>query len=301
MSEAPSAADHYLEHGIAEVNGWLEPESARVVRALQRLQDAYDVRGNAAEIGVHHGKLFLLLAGDLRDGEEAVALDVFGDQEKNLDRSGKGDRAVFERNVDAWAPDAEVRIVQASSLEVTAESSRETFGDVRMMSVDGGHTAEVAEHDLWLAQSCLVSGGVVILDDVLNPHWLGVVTGLAAYLGGGGTLRAFAYSANKLYLTFDAAWASDYRRLLRAEVPSLFGKADVDFLGATIDVYGQGSAYRRKHDRAAARTAARLRVQRRTIPRLRREVDAMKSSASWRLTAGPRRLAARWRRGLETH
>ncbi len=60
MSEAPSAADRYLAHGMAEVRGWLETESARVVRALQRLQDANGVRGNVAEIGVHHGKLFLL-------------------------------------------------------------------------------------------------------------------------------------------------------------------------------------------------------------------------------------------------
>ena len=48
MSEAPSAADRYLAHGMAEVRGWLETESARVVRALQRLQDANGVRGNVA-------------------------------------------------------------------------------------------------------------------------------------------------------------------------------------------------------------------------------------------------------------
>ena len=271
-----------------------------MVRALQQVQDENGVRANVAEIGVHHGKLFLLLAGDLHDGEEAVALDVFGDQQKNLDRSGKGDRDVFERNLETWAPGAAVRIVQASSLEVPPDTARDTFGDVRMISIDGGHTAEVAEHDLWLAQACLVEGGIVILDDLLNPHWLGVVTGLAAYLSGGGTLRAFAYSENKLYLTSGDAWVDTYRRLLRARVPRLFGKADVDFLGATIDVYGQGSARRRKQDRAAAGTAERLREQQRTIRRLRRRIATMEASTSWRVTAGPRRLAARLRRGSTT-
>ena len=300
MSESPGPADRYLAHGLAHVSGWLKAESARVVRALQQVQDENGVRGNVAEIGVHHGKLFLLLAGDLHDGEEAVALDVFGDQQKNLDRSGKGDRAVFERNLETWAPGAAVRIVQASSLEVAPETARETFGDVRMISIDGGHTAEVAEHDLWLAQACLVEGGIVILDDLLNPHWLGVVTGLAAYLSGGGTLRAFAYSENKLYLTSGDAWVDTYRRLLRARVPRLFGKADVDFLGATIDVYGQGSARRRKQDRAAAGTAERLREQQRTIRRLRRRIATMEASTSWRVTAGPRRLAARLRGGSTT-
>lgn len=295
MSETRSAADRYLSRGLSEVEGWLEPESARVVRALQRLQLEHDVRGDVAEIGVHHGKLFLLLAGDLREGERAVALDVFGDQEKNLDRSGKGDRAVFERNVETWAPGAAVRIVQASSLEVGPETARETFGDVRLISVDGGHTSEVAEHDLWLSQACLVPGGVVVLDDLLNPHWLGVITGLAEYLSGGGTLRAFAYSANKLYLTSDDRWAADYRRLLRHQVPRLFGKADVELLGATIDVYGQGSPYRRKQDRAVADTETRLREQQRTIRRLRRRIETMEASTTWRLTAGPRRLAARLR------
>ena len=97
-----------------------------MVRALQQVQDENGVRGNVAEIGVHHGKLFLLLAGDLHDGEEAVALDVFGDQQKNLDRSGKGDRAVFERNFETWAPGAAVRIVQASTFEVAPETARES-------------------------------------------------------------------------------------------------------------------------------------------------------------------------------
>jgi peptide chain release factor 2 len=53
----------------------------------------------SAEIGVHHGRLFIPMALARRPGERALAIDVFEDQHLNVDHSGKGDRARFEENV----------------------------------------------------------------------------------------------------------------------------------------------------------------------------------------------------------
>ena len=57
------------------------------------------LRGDVCEIGVHRGTSFLVLTDATSGTERAVAVDVFGDQEKNIDRSGQGDRTIFERHL----------------------------------------------------------------------------------------------------------------------------------------------------------------------------------------------------------
>ncbi|HEY1133803.1 MAG TPA: class I SAM-dependent methyltransferase [Nocardioides sp.] len=314
--------ERYLGEGLGAVTGWFETESAEVIAALLLHQARTGVTGDVAEIGVHHGKSFLLLANGILDGERAVALDVFDDQHLNVDQSGKGDRAVFEQNLAAWADPAAVTVLQASSTDVEPADAASTFGNVRLFSVDGGHTAAITAHDLRLAEACIVPDGVVVLDDILNPAWLGVLTGLRDYIAEGGKLRAFATSANKLYLAFPAA-APSYVEHLRVAMADLLGKRDVEFFDAQVDVYGMGSP-RRNRARAAARKDAEKAVlaterfdatigalesrlaeletaladARRGRAEAERRVRALTSSTSWRVT-GPVRLASRVARRVQ--
>ncbi len=289
--------DRYRADGLAEVEGWFEPESAEVMASLLVHQLSLGLRGGVAEIGVHHGRSFLLLANGLGPGEPAVALDVFEHQEHNADHSGRGDRSRFEQNLARWAPSASVEVVASSSLDVSVSSAREVFGRPRMFSVDGGHTAEITQHDLRLAEASLGEGGVVVLDDMLNGHWLGVLTGTATYLLDEPRLVPFALSPNKLYLTDSSAAAADYTAHLRSALPDLLGKRDVEFFGRTIDVYGQG-APRHANGRPAGpvpevrRARAAARQARREAADLSEQLAAVQASRSWRLTAPWRRASA---------
>lgn len=300
--------EHYRSEGLPAVRGWFEPESAEVMASLLARQVADGVRGGVAEIGVHHGRSFLLLANGLVPGESGVALDVFERQDLNQDGSGRGDRRVFEDHLRRWAPDADVTVVSRSSLEVTTAEAVDVFGRTRMFSVDGGHTAEITRHDLELAEACLVEGGVVVLDDVLNGHWLGVFTGMAAYLLDRPGLIPFALSPNKLYLAGSHEDAASYAAHLREVVPDLMSKPDVEFFGTTVDVYerrapavaaprpggsarspgGPGPALRRER---AAREAAE-----RDVAALEERLAAVQASRSWRLTRPVRWVSARARR-----
>lgn len=302
--------ERYRTDGLAQVEGWFEPESAELMASLLVHQLELGLGGGVAEIGVHHGRSFLLLANGLAPGEPGVALDVFEHQEQNADHSGKGDRGRFEENLARWAPSAAVQIVARSSLEVTPASAREVFGRPRMFSVDGGHTAEITRHDLELAESSIVDGGIVVLDDMLNGHWLGVLTGTATYLLDQPRLLPFAISPNKLYLTDSATAAADYAAHLRAVSPDLLGKRDVEFFGTTVDVYGQGAP---RHNVSASaglsgpsgssgpapdvrRARAAARQARRHASDLADQLAAVRASASWRATAplrGLRRLVRR--------
>lgn len=267
--------ERYVRDGYPHIEGWFFELDVELTAALLEHQLTNDSAGGVAEIGVHHGKSFVLLANGLREGEMGVALDVFEDQEKNLDHAGRGDRVILEENLAAWAPDANVRIVKSSSLEITA--ARETFGDVRYFSIDGGHTAQITENDLRLAQSCAVPGAVVMLDDILNAHWTGVITGFVNYSQRGGTLIPFAVSnnrigASKLYLSTSAEGAASYRELFRSAKPDLVGKADVEFFSYQVDVMGKGSsrlleeiANEKTHQRAQITELRKLTTSRATL------------------------------------
>src|SRR5262245_60141233 len=111
-------AESYLRYGCKLVDGWLLPDAARMIVALARKQEETGVHGNVAEIGVHHGKLFLLLALLARPNETALAVDLFDEQDKNIDKSGSGDLAKFKQNLSRHAHHCRVVIHQGDSTQM---------------------------------------------------------------------------------------------------------------------------------------------------------------------------------------
>jgi hypothetical protein len=147
-------------------------------------------RGNAAEIGVHHGKLCILLSLLC---DHVYAVDVF-DPALNRDSSGDGDRAIFERNMGRYG--GACTIIQSDSALLTPDR----LPPIRLFSVDGSHTADMTESDLRLAAAALEPGGVVILDDYFNEHWPDVSIGANRVIADG-ALVPFAIAPGKLLLT----------------------------------------------------------------------------------------------------
>lgn len=260
----------YLEDGIDQVDGWLNRMSAIVIAHLSASQVRSQLRGDVCEIGVHHGKLFLVLANTTADDEVAHAVDVFGDQHKNLDHSGLGDRGVFEQNVKKYAPYANVNIIQESSLDLDGTGFMDRR--FRMVSIDGGHTAQITLNDLQVIERCLIPGGIVIIDDVLNPHWLGVVTGVSDYFRLGGKLVPFAGSSNKIYLTTDSASADAYRENLAKAFPlANERKSGIEFFTGSIDYYGSAECYEQTRLRRSERELGQVRLE---LEEVRRELAA---------------------------
>lgn len=81
------------------------------------------------------------------DQSRSFAIDVFEDQHLNTDQSGKGSYDHFIRNVRRWCGTADnVEIIKQSSLDVKPSDIRAAGGDVRLFSIDGGHTEKCMEH-----------------------------------------------------------------------------------------------------------------------------------------------------------
>lgn len=228
----------YLRHGQREIGGWLFPYSARFIDDLASLQLDSGVQGAVGEIGVHHGKLFILMALARQPGEKGIAIDVFDDQHLNLDSSGAGDRAIFEDNLRRWVSDTgDVTILQRSSFDVTPGDILDSVGPLRLASIDGGHTEDCVVNDFGLIESVLAPKGVVILDDYFNEYWPDVASGVARYMmEPAAKLRPFAVTPNKTYFTY-AGDTGFYRNALRQRCGRYHEKTARIF-GSDVDIYG---------------------------------------------------------------
>ena len=201
--------------GHRTIQGWVEPQTLDVLRTLSEAQDRERVAGAVAEIGVHHGRLFIAMQLLNAPSAPAVAIDVFDDEELNVDQSGRGNRRRFEANVRRWADWSSVVLLQGDSTLLSGHDVRERApGPVRLFSVDGGHTEETVLHDMRTAEQSIADGGIVVADDIFNAEWPSVSVGTLRYLDGGGALVPFAIGFNKVYFT-DASHAPTYREVIR--------------------------------------------------------------------------------------
>jgi len=209
--------DIYRWTGHRLVAGWLAPEVLDILAVLDSLQRSTNVSGAVAEIGVHHGRLFIGLNLLQHHNELSVAIDVFGDQDLNIDQSGKGDLAMFQRNVQRWSSPENVVVHQGDSTQLKTDELRNLArGNVRLFSVDGGHTESIVFSDMNLAEATIAAGGIVIADDVFNQDWPGVSIGTLRYMESRGKLVPFAIGFNKVFFC-TPEYAQTYRDILRCE------------------------------------------------------------------------------------
>jgi hypothetical protein len=193
------AASSYVKCGRLKVQGWLSRGACDMIMRVADAQLQHHVTGNVAEIGVHHGRLFILLRLLTRSDEKAVAIDLFEDQQSNVDRSGEGDYGKLMANIARHVGTTERTVVhKGDSTKLTGDVVKQIAGGpIRLFSVDGGHTEQITKHDLETAQQSLAKGGVVILDDCFNGGWPGVVSGALRFLDTMPSICPFAIGANK--------------------------------------------------------------------------------------------------------
>ena len=112
----------YKHVGRLRVHGYTETPTFTTLQVLDRCQRDMGLSGPVTEIGVHHGQLLIAMALLQRPGEGVVAVDLFDQQELNVDQSGKGDLAEFSRHIAHWLA-SPVTVVQGDSTTLKPESS----------------------------------------------------------------------------------------------------------------------------------------------------------------------------------
>lgn len=221
----------YVKHGNHLVKGWLMPGAIRAVVRLSNEQRKAQISGGVAEIGVHHGRLFILLYLLGTPGEPAVAIDLFSNQDLNSDHSGEGDLARFRKNLARHADLDRLVVYEGDSMHLNPERLIEMAGgQLRMISIDGGHTPEITEHDLSVSESALAPGGVVILDDCFNEAWPGVVEGVHRYFSTPRSIVPFGVGANKTFFCH-RSYSQTYSAVLKTLDPKSVTR---EFFGAPV-------------------------------------------------------------------
>jgi hypothetical protein len=214
MGNTSISLDRYVSRSMGRVQGYLTPLDARLIAALLSCQDENDITGHLCEIGVHHGRLFLMLALARRPGERALAIDLFEDDTINANTQHAGrDRALFANAHRLGIELSDEETFKTSSLDIEAtDILTRTTGRVRFFSIDGCHLYQEVENDLRLAESTLTAEGIIAVDDFFNRDWADVSFATGEFLRRTDTIVPFAITS-KLYLAAPRA-AEKYKTAL---------------------------------------------------------------------------------------
>jgi hypothetical protein len=231
--ERARALDAYASGAYRSVEGWgVDDDLIPLFLALDEAQYSAGIVGNLLEIGVHHGRSFILLALMARPGERSFAVDLFEDQDRNLDQSGRGDSSAFEWNLRLHAHGADVETIAGDSLFL--DMGARGITSLRFAHIDGAHYVDAVVSDLMKVQQAVVPGGVVIVDDFMHSGFPGANEGCHRYLSMATPrlLVPFGVGKNKLFLTTHShrtQWLSALTEAARpqAERPVLLHGFDV--------------------------------------------------------------------------
>jgi hypothetical protein len=183
-----------------DISGWFQFDAGLMFIAYNQFLADRGIAGDTLEIGVHHGLSAILVAALRGPDGRFSAVDLFEElQDRNVSGSGHGDRAVFERNMRRFHPDLEfMSVIARPSGELRARDLGRRFS---FCHIDGGHSRRETLSDLTLADSILMPGGLVALDDYFNAQFPGVSEGVAEFmLGHPGALRPIAIGFSKVLL-----------------------------------------------------------------------------------------------------
>lgn len=158
------------------VEGWLHPVSVVGVWSLLEAQMAAGIVGDVAEIGVYYGKLFILMALGLDEGEKAWAVDPFFMKKVDFEQA-------FRENLKKYDVDKFSIVNRKKSQDIARGDAHQNFGsNVRMFSVDGWHDRSCVRHDLHLATESTIREGVILVDDFCSVWTPDVTIGVVDFL-----------------------------------------------------------------------------------------------------------------------
>jgi acyl carrier protein phosphodiesterase len=206
---ASTPAEHYdfYHRTVCNIPGWLHQGTAIRTMDILEFQEDRGIVGSVLEIGVLCGRYFsILLRSAARASSRALGIDIFYDHPiakvwQHLEPALDGNRA-------------NVHLLQAYSTDLDANALLSQLVDrARFISVDGSHERDDVFWDLGLAEQVITPGGIVAVDDFINPVTLGVNEAVHLFFAQPRRLVPWAYIENKLFLC-QSQWSHQYRQML---------------------------------------------------------------------------------------
>jgi predicted O-methyltransferase YrrM len=208
-------ADDVSYRKIKSISGWLGRTDFEIFKQLLNGQQSSNRLGSIAEIGVHHGKSFVPMAA-YSGNSKLYAIDIFENQEKNIDNSGSGDKEKFLQNLRRFSIDESRVVIDARlSSDVSASDIKNSVGLIKFFHIDGGHHFDAIVNDLELAAQSLTDDGIIVVDDMFRPEWPEVSIGaFSSDVLSRNEFVCFAIGFNKSYFC-RSAYVNNYQDILK--------------------------------------------------------------------------------------
>jgi|SRR6516162_5430675 hypothetical protein len=227
-------ARDYIERHFNRVDGWLWEQAVYATELLIVSQRDMGVDGISLEIGVWKGKYLGVIIGISPD-RDAYGIDVWIHNQAD-------EVARFLKEV---SPSTTIVLRRANTFNLDIDSFRAAIDDklIAYASVDGSHEPKPVERDLLNVSQLLCPGGIIAIDDFLNPLTLGVTEGVLAFLKRDRPIEPICWIANKLFVT-TSGWSELYQIRLRmwveeGAVRALLGKETVNWGHQTTHLLGR--------------------------------------------------------------
>lgn len=191
----------FYYNGFINVQGWYSEYMFIFLDIAHSLP--INKKGGVCEIGIHHGRLFMLLNQFTEANEKSYAIDIFDNQHLNLDNSGCGNLEIFKDNLTKYDrhQGKNTVIIQGDSTDSSLMlTSVIQPGSIKLFSIDGGHTVEHTVNDIMIASQLISNEGIVMVDDIMDTVNFGVIEGVVSYLNNKPSLIPFAIGWNKLFM-----------------------------------------------------------------------------------------------------
>jgi hypothetical protein len=243
--QAEDAFEVYMREGFDQIEGWPgRKASVLFLRRFRALFAEAERPPSVCEIGVHHGKYLIALHNIF--GGRSLGIDLFEAQDKNVDWSGLGSRAISEANIARYAArPQDVTLLGQDSLDIRSREIQamiDEYGYFAFFSIDGGHTPLHVRYDLATAAQTTAPNGIIAVDDIFHPDWPGVTEGVYQWLAtDAAPFVPFLITRKKLFLC-SLSVQQRYRDFVaseRGDTPMKW----VDFAGWTIPSLDFGSEY----------------------------------------------------------
>jgi hypothetical protein len=168
---------------------------------ILRTQTISGVIGDILEIGSYHGRSTVVIGLCVQPGERFIVCDTFerpGEETYPDPPSPEG----LRRTLGRLAPNlGQVDIRPSRSDELDLDGV-----NLRFAHIDGGHTFDVALHDLRFTASHLAPHGIIAVDDYQHPDWQDVTRAVDAFVAESdfdvvADVNRWAESGRKIYLS----------------------------------------------------------------------------------------------------
>jgi hypothetical protein len=191
----------WKKSGADQIQGWLHDESVRLTEVLLEAQKHLGLNGALVEIGVWKGKYFSALLA-LQSKRLLIGYDIWLNEDIESIKDG------ILKN----SSNKNFQLIRVNSADITAKEDRAELSgnDIHFVSIDGDHTFEGALRDMRLSKSLINPGGILALDDFLNPGCLGTTESALLFLQES-DFEPICYIANKLFVT-TKGWSEIYRQ-----------------------------------------------------------------------------------------